>query len=57
VRDGGDAGLRRLGAAFRHDGLSGRFTAAQVNRAFRRAAGRSFADVAAQARAETVAAG
>jgi hypothetical protein len=57
VRDGGDAGLRRLGAAFRHDGLSGRFTAAQVNRAFRRAVGRSFADVAAQARAETVAAG
>jgi hypothetical protein len=57
VRDGGDAGLRRLGAAFRHDGLSGRFTAAQVNRAFRRAVGRSFADVAAQARAETIAAG
>jgi hypothetical protein len=57
VRDGGDAGLRRLGAAFRRDGLSGRFSAAQVNRAFRRAVGRSFADVSAQARAQTIAAG
>jgi hypothetical protein len=57
VRDGGDAGLRRLGAAFRRDGLSGRFTAAQVNRAFRRSVGRSFAEVAAQARAETIAVG
>lgn len=56
VRDGGDAALRRLGAAFRRDGVSGRFTAAQVDGAFHRAVGRSFAAVAAQARAETIAA-
>jgi hypothetical protein len=56
VRDGGDAALRRLGAAFRGDGAVGRYTAAQVDRAFRRAVGRSFAAVAAQARAETIAA-
>jgi hypothetical protein len=53
LRDGGGAGLRRLGAAFRRDGVAGRFTARQVNRAFRAAVGRSFAAVAAQARAET----
>jgi hypothetical protein len=56
IRDGGDAGLRRLGAAFRRDGVSGRFTQAQVGRAFRAAVGRSFAAVAAQARAATIAA-
>ena len=55
IRDGGEAGLRRLGAAFRRDGVSGRFTQAQVGRAFRAAVGRSFAAVAAQARAETIA--
>ena len=55
VDDGGDAGLRRLGAAFRRDGSSGRFSRAQVNRAFRIAVGRSFAAVAAQARAATIA--
>jgi hypothetical protein len=54
--DGGDAGLHRLAAAFRRDGVAGRFSAAQVNRAFRAAVGRSFAAVAAQARAETIAA-
>jgi hypothetical protein len=57
LRDGGDAGLHRLAGAFRRDGLAGRFTAAQVNRAFRAAVGRSFATVAAQARAQTIAAG
>ena len=56
LRDGGDAGLRRLAAAFRRDGVAGRFTAAQVDRAFRAAVGRSFAAVAAQARAQTIAA-
>jgi hypothetical protein len=55
VRDGGDAGLRRLAAAFRRDGVAGRFTAAQVDRAFRAGVGRSFAAVAAQARAQTIA--
>jgi hypothetical protein len=56
VRDGGDAGLRRLGAAFRRYGVAGRFSQAQVGHAFRVAVGRSFAAVAAQARAATVAA-
>jgi hypothetical protein len=56
VRDGGDAGLRRLGAAFRHYGVAGRFSRAQVGHAFRVAVGRSFAAVAAQARAATIAA-
>jgi hypothetical protein len=56
VRDGGDAALRRLGAAFRRDDVAGRFTARQVDRAFRAAVGRSFPAVAAQARAETTAA-
>jgi hypothetical protein len=56
VDDGGDAALRRLGAAFRRDGTSVRFTERQVNRAFRTAVGRPFAAVAAQAHAETVAA-
>jgi hypothetical protein len=56
VHDGGDAALRRLGAAFRRDGTSTRFTDRQVNRAFRTAVGRSFAAVAAQAHAETIAA-
>jgi hypothetical protein len=50
IRDGGDAGLRRLGAAFRRDGVSGLFTTTQVGRAFRAAVGRPFAVVAAQAR-------
>ena len=40
--------------SFRRDGVSGRFTQAQVGRAFRAAVGRSFAAVAAQARAETI---
>ena len=56
VGDGGDAGLRRLGAAFRRYGVAGRFTRAQVGHAFRVAVGRSFAAVAAQARAATIAA-
>jgi len=56
VRDGGDAGLRRLGAAFRRYGVAGRFSRAQVGHAFRVAVGRSFAAVAAQARAATIAA-
>jgi hypothetical protein len=56
LRDGGDAGLRRLAAAFRRDGVAGRFTPAQVDRAFRTGVGRSFAAVAAQARAQTIAA-
>ena len=52
VRDGGDAALRRLGAAFRRDGVARPLhRSAQVNRAFRAAVGRPFADVAAQARA------
>jgi hypothetical protein len=51
IRDGGDAGLRRLGAAFRRDGVQGLFTPTQVGRAFRAAVGRPFAVVAAQARA------
>jgi hypothetical protein len=54
VRDGGDAGLRRLGAAFRRYGVAGRFSRAQVGRAFQVAVGRSFAAVAAQARAATI---
>jgi hypothetical protein len=57
IRDGGDAGLRRLGAAFRRDGVSGLFTPNQVGRAFRAAVGRPFAAVAAQARAAMRAAG
>ncbi len=56
LHDGGSAGLHRLAAAFRHDGVAGRFTPAQVNRAFRAAVGRPLAVVAAQARAETIAA-
>jgi hypothetical protein len=56
IHDGGDAGLRRLGAAFRRYGVSGRFSQAQVGHAFRTAVGRSFASVAAQARAATIAA-
>ena len=56
VRDGGDAGLRRLGAAFRRYGVAGRFSRAQVGHAFQVAVGRSFAAVAAQARAATIAA-
>jgi hypothetical protein len=56
VHDGGDAALRRLGAAFRRDDVAGRFTARQVDRAFRAAVGRPFAAVAAQARAATIAA-
>ncbi|MEP6640918.1 MAG: hypothetical protein ABJB93_03310 [Gaiellales bacterium] len=56
LRDGGGAGLRRLAAAFRRDGVAGRFTERQVTRAFRAAVGRSFAAVAAQARAQTIAA-
>jgi hypothetical protein len=55
LRDGGGAGLRRLAAAFRRDGVAGRFTVRQVNRAFRASVGRSFAAVAAQARAQTIA--
>jgi hypothetical protein len=51
IRDGGDAGLRRLGAAFRRDGVSGLFTTTQVGRAFRAAVGRPFAAVVAQAHA------
>ena len=54
VRDGGDTGLRRLGAAFRRYGVAGRFSRAQVGRAFQVAVGRSFAAVAAQARAATI---
>ncbi len=57
IRDGGDAGLRRLGAAFRREGVSGLFTPTQVGRAFRAAVGRPFAAVAAQARAAMLAAG
>jgi hypothetical protein len=56
VRDGGDAGLRRLGAAFRGYGADGRFSRAQVGHAFQTAVGRSFAAVAAQARAAIIAA-
>jgi hypothetical protein len=56
LQDGGGAGLHRLAAAFRRDGVAGRFTPAQVNRAFRAAVGRPLAALAAQARAETVAA-
>jgi len=56
IHDGGNAGLRRLGAAFRRYGVSGRFSQAQVGHAFRTAVGRSFAAVAAQARAATIAA-
>jgi hypothetical protein len=56
IRDGGDAGLRRLGAAFRREGVSGLFTPTQVGRAFRAAVGRPFAAVAAQARAAMIAA-
>jgi hypothetical protein len=56
IRDGGDAGLRRLGAAFRRDGVSGLFTPTQVGRAFRAAVGRPFAAVAAQAREAMIAA-
>ena len=56
IRDGGGAGLRRLGAAFRRDGVSGLFTPNQVGRAFRAAVGRPFAAVAAQARAAMIAA-
>jgi hypothetical protein len=56
VGDGGDAALRRLGAALRRDHVAGRFTARQLDRAFRAAVGRSFAAVAAQAHAETAAA-
>jgi hypothetical protein len=56
IRDGGDAGLRRLGAAFRRDGVSGLFTAAQVGRAFRAAVGRPFAAVTGQAHVAIIAA-
>jgi hypothetical protein len=56
LHDGGLAGLRRLAAGFRRDRVAGRFTPAQVNRAFRAAVGRPLAAVAAQARTETVAA-
>jgi hypothetical protein len=56
IRDGGDAGLRRLGAAFRRDGVSGLFTTTQVGRAFRAAVGRPFAAVTAQAHAAMIAA-
>jgi hypothetical protein len=56
VHDGGVAALRRLGAAFRRDAVTGRFTPRQVDRAFRAAVGRSFARVAAQAHAEIAAA-
>jgi hypothetical protein len=56
LRDGGGAGLHRLAAAFRRDGVAGRFTPAQVDRSFRTAVGRSFVAVGAQARAETIAA-
>jgi hypothetical protein len=55
LRDGGGAGLHRLAAAFRRDGVAGRFTVRQVNRAFRASVGRSFGAVAAQARAQTIA--
>jgi hypothetical protein len=51
IRDGGDAGLRRLGAAFRREGVQGLFTPTQVGRAFRAAVGRPFSVVAAEARA------
>ena len=44
VRDGGDAGLRRLGAAFRRDGVAGRFTAAPGQPRVPRPVGRSFAE-------------
>jgi hypothetical protein len=57
IRDGGDAGLRRLGAAFRREGVAGLFTPNQVGRAFRAAVGRPFAAVAAQGRAAMIAAG
>jgi hypothetical protein len=56
IRDGGDAGLRRLGAAFRRDGVSGLYSRTQVGRAFRAAVGRPFAAVVAQARAAAIAA-
>jgi hypothetical protein len=56
IRDGGDAGLRRLGAVFRREAVSGLFTPTQVGRAFRAAVGRPFAAVAAQARAAMIAA-
>jgi hypothetical protein len=59
LRDGGVAGLRRLAASFQHDRRqepTQLFTAAQVEQAFRAGTGRSFAAVAAQARAETIAA-
>ena len=56
LHDGGGAGLHRLAAAFRRDGVAGRFSPTQVDRAFRAGVGRSFSAVAAQARAETIAA-
>jgi hypothetical protein len=56
IRDGGDAGLRRLGAAFRRDGVSGLFSTTQVGRAFRTAVGRPFAAVTAQAHTAMIAA-
>jgi hypothetical protein len=55
LHEGGDAALRRLGQAFRRDDVAGRFTARQVDRAFRAAVGRSFAEVAAEAHAEAAA--
>jgi hypothetical protein len=56
VHDGGDAALRRLGQAFRRDDVAGRFSPRQVDRAFRAAVGRPFAQVVAEAHAETAAA-
>jgi hypothetical protein len=56
VGDGGGAALRRLGAAFRRDGVRSRFTPVQIDSAFRRAVGRSFAQVVAEAHAQTIAA-
>ena len=55
VRDGGDAGLRRLGAAFRQRRRERPVHRRPGRRAFRRAVGRPFAAVAAEARAETIA--
>jgi hypothetical protein len=51
----GRAGVVRLGAAFRAERVRRDFTAAEVERAFRRGLGVSFADVAARARADAIA--
>jgi hypothetical protein len=51
IENGGVAGLRRLGAAFRAEHARRDFTAAEVQRAFRTGLHVSFARVAAEARA------